>query len=804
MKNHWRHLAIASFLLLTLTATAQDSTRFKQDSLPRNRDSAGNRSDTSRWRRGGMASLFADSAKLTSSDYQLQIEKTYVTLNNVDNKSDLGLAVLAIKDGLTDTDSVLAVLKENILNNSRALNLRNLQVFRSLLLNIQLDLKEHREVLDSAENKLNNLRNSMKPLVGDTTLRQLWRDSVLREQFAPQLKEMRSTWRSATKHLRESLGEINLLQTHVSSNAITTAQLLEKVTNLLDSSATRIFGKEYNYLWEKDTESLSQSARSSFGKAYQGERKALHYYFKDSGNKRLILLLIGFLFFIWMFRNIRTLKRMDAMETIREMGFTYLPAGYIVSALVLMLCIAPLFDLHAPSAYIESMQFLLLIILTIICWKKWPRKLFVNWIVMAILYICFSFTHHIVDPGFWQRCWLILLNVLSIVFGLLFLSRMQQHLHLKGFLRFVIILHNVMNGLSILFNIWGRFSLAQIFGNAAIFAFMQAIGLAVFSKICIEAILLQIVTSRAKRGVKTRFEYQHVLDGFRRPVLFLVVVLWLIVFTTNLNIYTPVLNGLTDFLKAPREIGNASFTLGGVLLFFMIIWIAHLLQKYVGYFFGDAGADDEVQNKGQRSRLLIARLVLLCLGYLLAVAASGVPVDKITIVLGALGVGIGLGLQNIVNNFVSGIILIFDRPLQIGDVVEVGDKSGRVREIGLRSSTLMTQDGAEVIIPNGDILSQQITNWTLSNNQQRLEIDLSVSGSKDMETVSSAVKQAILTSEFVFEGREPQVLFTKVNENGFDLKAFFWCRDVLKSAEARSEILLLLHEKLNAAKLQIS
>ena len=236
----------------------------------------------------------------------------------------------------------------------------------------------------------------------------------------------------------------------------------------------------------------------------------------------------------------------------------------------------------------------------------------------------------------------------------------------------------------------------------------------------------------------------------------------------------------------------------------MIIWIAHLLQKYVGYFFGDTGADDDLQNKGQRSRLLIARLILLCLGYLLAVTASGVPVDRITIVLGALGVGIGLGLQNIVNNFVSGIILIFDRPLQIGDIVEVGDKSGRVREIGLRSSTLLTKDGAEVIIPNGDILSQQITNWTLSNNQRRLEMDLSVSGSNDMETVSSAVKKAILSSEDIYENREPQVLFTKVNDDGFDLKAFFWCADVSRSDEAKSKILLLLHEKLKAENIHIN
>src|SRR5204862_5029292 len=132
------------------------------------------------------------------------------------------------------------------------------------------------------------------------------------------------------------------------------------------------------------------------------------------------------------------------------------------------------------------------------------------------------------------------------------------------------------------------------------------------------------------------------------------------------------------------------------------------------------GTDDDIQNKKERSRLLIARLILLCIGYLLAVAASGVPVDKITIIIGALGVGIGLGLQNIVNNFVSGIILIFDRPLQIGDIVEIGDKKGRVKEIGIRTSTLLTEDGAEVIMPNGDVLSHNIVNWTLSNNHARV------------------------------------------------------------------------------------
>jgi potassium-dependent mechanosensitive channel len=809
MKNTTGRLAILIIsLLLAYPSWAQHTPRSPHvaDTSRKFNIADSSRKDTTRFRRNSaLRDLFADSAKLTTGDFQLQIEKTYLVLNNVRNKSEFGLPVKLIKSRLADTDSMLAVLKDNVLNNSAALNLRNLQVFRTLLLNIQAGCKEDRQVLDSTEGKLIDLRNSLKTLFGDTVMRQMWRDSALRAQFQPQLKGMRELFMGSTQKLRGALAAINLLQTHVSGNSLTAAQLLDKVTTLLNTSTARIFGKEYNYLWEKDTTSLSNSARSSLGKAYDGERKALHYYFKDSSNKRLFLLVIGLLFFIWLYRNIRTLKRLSAMDNISYLEFEYLPHNYIVAAFIMMFAVAPLFDLHAPSVYIESMQFLMLVILTIICWKKWPRRLFLYWIAMVVLYICFSFTHHMADPGLGQRTWLILLNILSVVFGILFLSQMQQNLPMRGFLKFVINLHNIMNLVSVLCNMAGRVSLAQILGSTAIFAFTQAIGLAVFSKICMEAILQQIVASRLRRNVHTRLNYLPVLTGFRRPILFLTVVLWLIVFTTNLNIYTSVMDALGTFLTTPRNIGNAVFTLGGVLLFFFIIWLAHLLQKYVGFFFGDTGStdDDEMHNKGQRSRLLIARLILLCVGYLLAVAASGVPVDKITIVLGALGVGIGLGLQNIVNNFVSGIILIFDRPLQIGDVVKIGDKQGRVREIGLRSSTLLTGDGAEVIIPNGDVLSQQIVNWTLSNNQQRIQLDLSVTGNNDMEVVTNTVKKAILASGFVYENREPSVLFTKVHDNGFNLTVYFWCVDISKADEAKSSINLLLYQHLKALGIQL-
>jgi len=189
---------------------------------------------------------------------------------------------------------------------------------------------------------------------------------------------------------------------------------------------------------------------------------------------------------------------------------------------------------------------------------------------------------------------------------------------------------------------------------------------------------------------------------------------------------------------------------------------------------------------------------------LVAVAASGLPVDKITIVLGALGVGIGLGLQNIVNNFVSGIILIFDRPLKVGDSIELGGHAGRVKEIGLRSSTVTTIDGADVIIPNGDVLSQHIVNWTHNNPYKRIDIDMEVETTEDKDSLAAMIKTIIQSSEFVLEKREPVVLLEKVKDKGVSLKIYFWCEDFYKSELAKSDVWYKIYQGLKARGMKVS
>jgi small-conductance mechanosensitive channel len=243
---------------------------------------------------------------------------------------------------------------------------------------------------------------------------------------------------------------------------------------------------------------------------------------------------------------------------------------------------------------------------------------------------------------------------------------------------------------------------------------------------------------------------------------------------------------MDEVLSTVRSIGSFKFTYGGLILFVLILWAANFLQKYIGYFFGDIGDQIIFDNKGPGSKLMIIKLILLVVGFLLAVAASGLAIDKITVILGALSVGIGLGLQNIVNNFVSGIILIFDRTLHIGDSVEIGGSKGRVKQISMRSSTLLTPDGAEVIIPNGTILSGTFVNWSLNENYIR--VDLTFTVDKTSKEMREEILQIVKTLPDVVKEKEPEIFINTVTSETTQLKVYFWCEDVTKRELSRSEV----------------
>lgn len=169
--------------------------------------------------------------------------------------------------------------------------------------------------------------------------------------------------------------------------------------------------------------------------------------------------------------------------------------------------------------------------------------------------------------------------------------------------------------------------------------------------------------------------------------------------------------------------------------------------------------------------------LIVSAGFVMAFFAAGLEMSQFAFLAGAFGLGIGFGLQNVVNNFVSGLILLYERPIQVGDVLTVGMLQGHVRRIGIRSSTLATFDGAEVIVPNATLIATEVVNWTLSDRLRRVEIAVGVGYGSDPRTVLDLLLQVARAHADVLSAPAPTALFMGFGESSLGFELRFWTPD---------------------------
>ena len=195
--------------------------------------------------------------------------------------------------------------------------------------------------------------------------------------------------------------------------------------------------------------------------------------------------------------------------------------------------------------------------------------------------------------------------------------------------------------------------------------------------------------------------------------------------------------------------------------------------------------------------------VLLLLVALAALSGAGIELNKFTVLTGALGVGLGFGLQNIVNNFVSGLILLFERPIHVGDTVDVGGLVGIVRRIGARSSTVVTFQGAEVIVPNSNLLSNQVINWTLSSQWRRVDVPVRVAYGTDPERVIQLLVAAAESHPGVLLERPPMAFFVGFGESSLNFELRFWSAWQDTWFQLQSDVTIAVAKALRDASIEI-
>lgn len=733
---------------------------------------------------------------ITSGDYLLSIDRVNDNLNDIQDSVKLGFEVVNMGRRIDAITNDISLIRQNIRDKHSVINIRNLYLYQSFATNLDIENDGIQAHLARMYNKVYHAKLHLKNVLSDSIFHMLYADSSLRTTYDKKLLRLERKWARTDTTAKENMDSLNALKVKLADNAINLSNMLNMMENKLDKAGKQLFGQEVNCLWQKaKTNTITKDTSKVTLRILGSEQKAIGYYFSQTSGERTVILVFGILLFIWLFFKRKLLKIIRKQKD--EFDFLqlqYLNSNPVLVLFILLLCLMPLFDAYAPTSYIAIEYILLLVASSVIFFKKKEHFLF-DWLILVILFIADTLAYLIIEPTLTARIGLLLIHVGIIVFSFRFYKKLSKQMSFYKWIKTAIITGMILSGLGILFNLFGRFSLSGIFGLASIFAVTQAVVLPIFIGTIIEIILLQLQSSRLKKGVDKPFDSSIVINKIKGPLVILALILWCVMLASNLNIYHSIHNKVADSLTITRTIGSISFKIINLLFFFVIIWFAHILQQLISFLFGETGTEAEDMtpvSKGQHSRLLITRLLVLIGGYLLAIAASGLPIDKLTFLLGALGVGIGMGLQNVVNNFVSGIILIFDGSLKIGDEIEVSGQAGKVKEIGLRASTLNTADGAEVIIPNGNILSQNIINWTFSNDEKRLVLQFSLSGKElDANMINEVINDTIKNIPNVISQRKPVILYTKVTQESCSLTVRFWSI-INKADQVKSEAMLKL------------
>ena len=253
-------------------------------------------------------------------------------------------------------------------------------------------------------------------------------------------------------------------------------------------------------------------------------------------------------------------------------------------------------------------------------------------------------------------------------------------------------------------------------------------------------------------------------------------------------------------------LGALEFSLGYVLTFVFVVLGAFYLSRFVRFVLEEDVFPRVVMRRGVPNAILTTiNYAILLFGFVLALGAAGIELTRVTLLAGAFGVGIGFGLQDVVNNFVSGLILLFERPIQVGDTVEMpGDQLlGEVRRIGPRSSTVRTFDGAEVIVPNGMLISNQVINWTLSDRRRRVIIEIGVKYGTDPERVLQILREVAAENDTVLNDPEPLVIFRGFGDSSLNFELRCWIPRYEEGFSMRTALRVAIYAQLNAAGIEI-
>ena len=301
-------------------------------------------------------------------------------------------------------------------------------------------------------------------------------------------------------------------------------------------------------------------------------------------------------------------------------------------------------------------------------------------------------------------------------------------------------------------------------------------------------------TSSQPSNLTTLIRFKLGFAQFILWVITIIIVFRLFPYTRHL-IYSCFALLSNTFSKSVFDFGGSKFSILSIIFFIVFLMIAIAISNYIAKSLRTNVLQVTRMTRGSQEIIsIIIKYGLICLATVILLQAYGLNLSSLALIGSALGVGIGFGFQDIARNFASGIVLLFERSIQVGDFIQVGEHLGVVEEVRTRSIVLKTLDRISIIVPNSRFLSDEVINWNHRKSISRLHLPIGVAYGSDVKKVKSALLQAAEEHLEVLRNPSPQVLFTEFGDSSLNFELLIWTADPSRQAPLKSDICFRIEE----------
>jgi len=678
-------------------------------------------------------------------------------------------------------------------------SLRTLNAAYSQINQYNESIKTYQQRVFKYYDKLVKIKEVMNSLTSDSLYKQLPTDSMMRDQIVVEAFLLTTKLNNVDTLRKTHLAALAKILIKLTDTEYTCAELLNTLKEYIAIGQNNFFIPDTKPLWQAKQSDYVRVMDSSVRASVYKNVTVVKLYTLTYRKYFYVFIALVLLLFFWMRRNVYLMQK-NNNNTLIE-GIVYLKGVSLPAAIAFVSIVYPFILPNPPNLIVEGFWLIMLLSISLIVWKVWRGPIRYLWMVNIVVYLCFSFDNMFFETGLIERWALFFGSFLALLWGLrLRKAALALDMDNKGPIIWAAWFFVASQAFAMLLNVFGWFNLTKILISAGVNGLNFGVSLQIMIMILAEAIYLQVETRKNSR-LKKYFDFDTFTLRFRSVLNWFAIICWVLAILWGLGFYYFLSEQLMVFLGKTRTIGHYTYTYESILIFLVVIIISSIISRLLNLFY-NARNETDIENVNKPkvgSWVLILRLLVLTGGFLLAMLAAGIPLDKLAIVFGALGVGIGFGLQNIVNNLVSGIILVFEHPMKVGDTIEVGDKTGVVKEIGIRSSKIVTSEGSDVYVPNGELISNKLVNWSNSNHSRKLEVLITVSQDTDLEKVATICNETLLAQEGLADAPKPAVLVKDTSEQGVIFRMVFYALNSSEKDITRSRVTKNIFEALQAS-----